>query len=158
MPEQRSISTSVDVPAAPARVWELACDTSRYADWVEATLEVVRTDGPAQLDSTYDERTRIAGPWTARTRWRVSEFDPPRRMVHQGEGVFAARDLSIVIEVEPGGEGSKLTITSRYVPSGPLGALIDRAVVGTVTRDQQRSADNFAALATREASAPAGTG
>ena len=53
------------VPAPPDRVWELVCDTSRYAEWVEGTDEVTRTDGPAAPESTYDEVNPILGPWKA---------------------------------------------------------------------------------------------
>ena len=35
------------VPAPLDKVWELVCDTGRYAEWVEGTDEVTRTDGPA---------------------------------------------------------------------------------------------------------------
>jgi hypothetical protein len=38
-----------------------------------------------------------------------------------------------------------------YTPRfGPIGALIDRAVRGSITRSQQRSAKAFAALVDRE--------
>jgi uncharacterized protein YndB with AHSA1/START domain len=45
MPRQTSISASAIIPASPERVWEIACDTSRYPDWVENTHGVLR--GPA---------------------------------------------------------------------------------------------------------------
>ena len=57
------VSATVPVAAPPERAWELLCDTSRYADWVEGTDEVTRTDGPASPGSTYDEVNPIMGPW-----------------------------------------------------------------------------------------------
>lgn len=40
MARQTSIIASAIIPAPPERVWELACDTSRYPEWVENTLQV----------------------------------------------------------------------------------------------------------------------
>jgi uncharacterized protein YndB with AHSA1/START domain len=73
------VSATTPVAAPPERAWEALCDTARYAEWVEGTLEVTRTDGPAAPGSTYDEINPVLGPWKATTRWTVTEFDPPRR-------------------------------------------------------------------------------
>ena len=145
-------SATVPVPAPAERVWELACDTSRYAEWVDGTDEVTRSDGPARLGSTYDEVNPILGPWKARTRWTVTELDAPRRQVHRGEGVPLSRELSVTFEVAPvGDDSSEFTVTLRGVPSaGPIGAIFARAMAGQVERDNRRSAENFATLAARE--------
>src|SRR5579859_7437902 len=141
MARQTSIIASAIIPAPPERVWEIACDTSRYPEWVENTLRMTRTDGPARPGATMEELTRIAGPWKAVTRWRVTQFDPPRRQVQAGEGVAAAKDMAVIIELSPTDEDTEFTLTVRYTPRfGPIGALIDRAVKGSITRSQQRSA------------------
>ena len=151
MPKEQSVSASVDIPASPEQVWELASDTTRYAEWVENTLAVVRSDGTARPGATYDERTRISGPWKALTHWRVTEFDPPRRQVHEGEGVVTAEGMAVIIETTPVGPNTRLTITIRYTPRfGVIGAVIDRAIAGKLRRAQQRSANAFAALVVRD--------
>lgn len=151
MPKEKSVVASVDVHAPPEQVWEIACDTSRYAEWVESTLQVTRTDGPARLGATYDERTRISGPWKASTHWRVTEFDAPRRQVHAGEGVATAKDMAVIIELAPSGPNTHLTLTIRYTPRyGVIGAVIDRGIAGKLRRAQQRSANTFAALVVRD--------
>jgi len=155
MPTQTSIVASAVIPAPPDRVWEITCDTSRYPEWVENTLRMIRTDGPTRPGATYEELSRIAGPWKSVTRWRVTEFDPPRRQVHEGEGVSTAKGMAVIIELSPAGQDTNFTLTVRYTPRfGPAGALIDRAVRGSITRSQQRSARAFAALADREKSSP----
>ena len=157
MAGERTISSSATVGASQQEVWEFLCDTQRYADWVDGTLEVVRTDGPAQLGTTYEERSRIAGPWKAKTSWKVSEFEAPRRQVHDGEGVPTMEGLAVVLELTPSGEtGTELTISYRYTPKfGALGALMDSAARGTVARAQRRSVDAVAAIFAREAPAVA---
>ena len=153
MAKEESVSASVLVKAPIEKVWELASDTSRYAEWVEATLEVLHTDGPARLGSTYEERTRISGPWKATTQWRVTEFDPPRRQVHEGQGVFTAEEMAVVIELAATGEQTEFTLTLRYTPRfGVIGTVIDRAVKGTLERGQQHSAQSFASLIAHELS------
>ena len=153
MAKEQSVVASVEIEAPQEAVWEVACDTARYAEWVESTIEVVRTDGPARLGATYDELTRISGPWKAATHWRVTEFDPPRRQVHDGEGVATAQGMAVVIELTSAGENTHLTLTIRYAPRfGPIGAIIDAAVRGSLRRAQQRSAEAFAALVARESS------
>jgi uncharacterized protein YndB with AHSA1/START domain len=147
---QTSIAASATISAPPERVWEIACDSSRYPEWVENTLRI-SADGPTRPGATMEELTRIAGPWKSVTRWRVTEFDPPRRQVQQGEGVSTAKDMAVIIELSPAGQGTEFTLTVRYTPRfGPVGALIDRAVRGSIARSQQRSAQAFAALVARE--------
>jgi uncharacterized protein YndB with AHSA1/START domain len=151
MGKQRSICASATINASPDRVWEFLSDMSRYPEWVESTLKMVHTDEPARLNATYDEITRISGPWKALTRWRITEFDKPRRQVHAGEGVVTARGMSLVLELTPTGEDTHFTSTIRYTPRfGIIGAVIDRATEATLTRAQQRSAHAFAALIARE--------
>jgi uncharacterized protein YndB with AHSA1/START domain len=151
MARQTSIIASAVIPVSPERVWEIACDTSRYPEWVENTLRMIHTDGPARAGATMEELTRIAGPWKSVTRWRVTEFDPPRRQVQEGEGVSTATSMAVIIELSPAGQDTNFTLTIRYTPRfGLVGALIDRAVRGSITRSQQRSARAFAALVARE--------
>jgi uncharacterized protein YndB with AHSA1/START domain len=155
MAKQSSIVASAIIQAPPQWVWELACDTGRYAEWVENTLRVTHTDGPARMGATMEEVTRIAGPWKTVTRWRVTEFDPPRRQVHEGDGVATAREMAVVIELAPTGEGTDFTLTLRYTPRfGPIGALIDRVIRGPIARSQQRSVAAFAGLVARDHPAP----
>jgi hypothetical protein len=134
-------------------VWELASDISRYADWVESTLQVMGAEGPARLGSTYQEMTRVSGPWKALTKWRVTEFEPPRRQVHEGDGVVTARGMAVIIELTPSGANTHLTLSIRYTPRfGAFGAVINLVAEGSLRRAQQRSADAFAALVARERS------
>jgi len=136
--------------AAPAHaVWEFLCDTARYADWVAATDEVTRTDGPAREGSTYDEINPIAGPWKGRSHWTVSVFDAPHRQVHRGEGIApTVKWLEVEMTVTPVGDAASevtLTLTGESA-LGPLGALMLKALKGQVERDNRRSVENLAGL------------
>jgi len=144
-----SVTASAGVSAPPERVWEQLCDTSRYAEWVAGTDQVTRSDGPAREGSTYDEVNPVLGPWKARSRWTVTEFDAPRRQVHRGEGLPLTRSFEVVMAVAPLADtASEVTISLRGTSSmGPVGALFTRLMSSQVERDNRRSVQRLAELA-----------
>jgi carbon monoxide dehydrogenase subunit G len=154
-----AVTASAAVSAPPDRVWELLCDTSRYAEWVAGTDEVTRTDGPAREGSTYDEVNPILGPWKAKSRWTVTEFNPSRRQVHRGDGLPLTSSFEVVMEVAPVGDSaSEVTLSLRGTSSaGPLGAAFAKLMTGQVDRDNRRTVQQFAELAATELS-PAARG
>jgi carbon monoxide dehydrogenase subunit G len=150
------VTASAFVPAPPERVWELLCDTGRYAEWVAGTDAVTRTDGPAREGSTYDEVNPILGPWKAKTSWRVTEFEPPRRQIHIGEGLPLASEFAVVMEAEHEADGTRVTLTLHGKPAlGPIGSAFAALMGGQVDRDNRRSVEAFAELARRELSTEA---
>jgi carbon monoxide dehydrogenase subunit G len=138
------VSATREVSASADQVWAVLCDTERYAEWVPGTEAVTRTDGAAAAGVTYDEITPILGPWKARSRWRIAEFEEGRRMVHTSDDIPLARDFSVVMEVAPTGAGSRVTIslaaTERF---GPIGWLFARAMTPRVRKDNQQSLVNL---------------
>jgi uncharacterized protein YndB with AHSA1/START domain len=149
---QIEITASAVTAAAPAKLWELLCDTSRNPEWVEATAAVTRTDGPARLGSTYDEINPIMGPWRVKTRWRVIEFDPPHRQVHRSEDVPFASESLVIIGVAPSADGSEVTVTLRQRPAlGVLGTSILRLLKSQQSKGNERSVRKLAELAARDA-------
>jgi uncharacterized protein YndB with AHSA1/START domain len=150
------VTASAIVPAPPDRVFELICDTGRYPEWVTETEAVTRTDGPAREGSTYDEVNPILGPWKAKTHWRVVEHEPPRRTRHETGDIPLSSRFEVLMEIAPEGDGSRVTISLRGEPAlGPLGAGFAALMRGQVDRDNRRTVEAFAELATRELGAQA---
>jgi carbon monoxide dehydrogenase subunit G len=150
------VTASAVVPAPSADVFELLSDTARYSEWVTGTNAVTRTDGPAREGSTYDEINPVLGPWKANTHWRVVEHEPPLRSVHTTGDIPLSRRFEVVMEVAPEGHASRVTVTLRGEPAfGPVGAVFARLMQGQVDRDNRRSVEAFAELATRELGAQA---
>jgi carbon monoxide dehydrogenase subunit G len=144
------VSATAPVAVPPERVWEQLCDTASYADWVEGTDEVTRTDGPAAPGSTYDEVNPVLGPWKAKTHWTVTEFDAPRRQVHRGEGIPMAKSFEVVMEVAPVADACEVTMTLRADTSlGPLGGAFAALQKGQLEKSNRRSVENLAARAGR---------
>jgi carbon monoxide dehydrogenase subunit G len=153
------VTASAMVPAAPERVFELLADTARYSEWVTGTDAVTRTDGPAREGSTYDEVNPILGPWRAKTHWRVVSHEPPRLSRHETGDIPLSSHFVVEMEVTPEGDGSRVTLTLRGEPAfGPIGSTFAALMRGQVERDNRRTVEAFADLATRElrtAQAPA---
>jgi carbon monoxide dehydrogenase subunit G len=145
------VTASAVVPASQERVFELLCDTVRYPEWVTGTDAVTRTDGPAREGSSYDEVNPILGPWKASTTWRVTAHEPPRRSVHTTGDIPLSSRFEVVMEVAPQGDATEVTLTLRGEPAlGPIGAVFARLMQRQVERDNRRSVEAFAELATRE--------
>jgi len=155
MARTRRLTSSAVVDAHLDRVWDLVSDTRRYAEYVEATLAVTRSDGMAHEGSTYEERNKFIGPFKVSSRWRVTEFDPPRRQVHAAERWPLVKDLRVGFECEPADNGTRVTHWIEYVPGlGALGGVLDNAMRGQIQRDLDRTAQNLKALAERELRQP----
>jgi carbon monoxide dehydrogenase subunit G len=150
------VTASAIVAAPPEDVFALLSDTARYSEWVTGTNAVTRTDGPAAEGSTYDEINPVLGPWKAKTHWRVVEHEAPRRSRHETGDIPLSSHFQVVMEVAPEGDASRVTITLRGEPAlGPVGAVFARLMQGQVERDNRRSVEAFAELATRELGAQA---
>jgi carbon monoxide dehydrogenase subunit G len=150
------VTASAIVAASPEDVFALLSDTARYSEWVTGTDAVTRTDGPAVEGSTYDEINPVLGPWKAKTHWRVVEHEAPRRTRHETGDIPLSSHFQVVMEVTPEGDASRVTLTLRGEPAlGPVGAVFARLMQGQVERDNRRSVEAFAELATRELGAQA---
>jgi carbon monoxide dehydrogenase subunit G len=150
------VTASAIVAAPPEDVFALLSDTARYSEWVTGTNEVTRTDGPAVEGSTYDEVNPVLGPWKAKTHWRVVEHEAPRRSRHETGDIPLSSHFQVVMEVAPEGDASRVTLTLRGEPAlGPIGGVFARLMQGQVERDNRRSVEAFAELATRELGAQA---
>jgi len=134
--------------AAPVEaVWELLVDTDRYAEWIESTTEVLRSDGAARLGATFVERSRISGFWMATIHWTVTECEPERRLAFKGSGVAVLSDLGFSVDLVEIGAATEVTLTLWYTPRfGPLGTFLDVVTRGNVTNDQKRSVRTLAFL------------
>jgi carbon monoxide dehydrogenase subunit G len=150
------VTASAIVAASPEDVFALLSDTARYSEWVTGTEAVTRTDGPAAEGSTYDEINPVLGPWRAKTHWRVVEHEAPRRTRHETGDIPLSSHFQVVMEVAPEGDASRVAMTLRGEPAlGPVGAVFARLMQGQVERDNRRSVEAFAELATRELGAQA---
>ena len=151
MAASKSLTVSRVIPAPADQIWKVVDDTSRYAEWVPQTDEVTRNDGEAVVGATYDERNTVIGPIKGSSRWRVTERDPGRYSLHEGEGLPLLKNLSIEFRTEAAGESTEVVSTLRYDPTlGPLGALIDKVAQGQTRSAQEKALANLEGLVLSE--------
>jgi hypothetical protein len=115
-------------------VWVILSQVERYADWAPWIRVARHVDGRSGLGMAYEERSRLLTPLAATSRWRVIEFDRPRRQVHRAEEVALAATFERIFELASDGAGGTwLTVAVRYRPGlGVLGRLLDRLVLRAV--------------------------
>lgn len=138
-----SIAGSIAVQASPEAVWAFLCDARRYPEWIPDTLAILAvSDEPLVAGSTYRERSRVVGPLSLPSDWRVVEFDPPRRQRHDGRMLGP---MSITFEVTPADGGARFAYNLEYaVPLGPPGRALDAlAVRPRLRRSFERAAENL---------------
>jgi uncharacterized protein YndB with AHSA1/START domain len=119
------------IAATPREVWRVIGDVERYPEWGAGIRTARLVDRPAGLGAAYEERGRLLLPVVTASRWRVVEFDPPRRQVHRAEAAPLAATFDRVFEVAADATGATwVTLAVRYRPAlGPVGRLLDRAAL-----------------------------
>jgi len=127
MAEPVEVTSRVQVPVAPERVWQLAMDWSRQHEWIWAT----RARGGTGVGAEVVARTGI-GPLGFADSMLITEWDPPRRCVvrHTGRVV---RGLGI-FEVAPDGHRTEFRWTERLELPWPLSGSLGRRAVVPVAR------------------------
>ena len=108
---------------------------------------------PAQEGTVYRERSRIVGPLSQVTTWRISKFDPPRFQKHDGQVAMMA-STSVSFGLEPSAGTTKFTLVFEYTPGNPLSSLSDRLFLRkNLQSGFQRSLQNLKALVEAEQAA-----
>ena len=119
------VEVSVDVGASPEVVWDFVSNLRRIPEWIEDTRAMLTVEPePAQQGTVYRERSRIVGPLSQVTTWKISEFDPPRFQKHDGQVSMMAA-TSVSFGLEPSAGGTKFTLVFEYTPGNPLSSLSD---------------------------------
>lgn len=109
----RTIATSVDLDAPPARVWDALADGPAYARW---NPFVTRLEGTLSVGSRLDVRIALPGSRPMSFHPTVTAAEPGRRLAWLGRlvlpGVFDGAH-SFALEPLPGG-GTRLTQSETF--------------------------------------------
>ncbi|MDQ3957845.1 MAG: SRPBCC family protein [Actinomycetota bacterium] len=139
------VETAEVVEGSPAVVWELITDWEHQDDWMlEASDFVVVSQQREGVGVEAEATIRIGGIKT-RDRVRVSEWDPPRRLVIEHLGWVSGRGEISVTEL-PGGRAHILWRESLDPPLGVLGAVGMTAFKPLMARIFRRDLRVLAAL------------
>lgn len=122
------VSVSTEAAAEPERVWQLAVDLPRYAEWL-TMHDAFTGDVPPTLDEgiTYKQRVKLMG-MPAEMAWRVTTAEAPGKLELAGDGpmgVKAHNRFTIV----PSGGGSQITFEMEFsgpALAGPMAAMVEK--------------------------------
>ena len=105
---------TIEINAPPEAVWAFLSDANRYHEWVTVTDRMVEVpEEPMGVGTVYREY----GGWPVKSEstWRVTEFDPPNRQVHEGRSWPIRFLLSLQLEVIEGGTRLNSRFDIHYV-------------------------------------------
>ena len=128
-----TVTQSLEIPAAPQQVWEIATDWSRYGEW-NITHSGFPDGLPGDVQgATFKERITIMG-MPGEANWTVAESTAPMRTVWSGQGPMGIT-LGTRLEFAPTDAGTTVRISISF-DGGPLAGPIGE----TVARSAQKGA------------------
>lgn len=138
------ISASVELPAAPEKVWAEFSNPNNFEKWLTIHTKW-KGDVPAEFSqgSQASEVVTMLGMPNTIT-WTVDEFEAPSKLVISGTGMAGVK-VKFALAVEAAGEGSLASITAEFAGQMIIGAL-GKAVEKDGKKNLDASLENFKAL------------
>jgi hypothetical protein len=138
------VSVSAQTSAGADKVWQLAVDLPRYAEW-NSMHEGFTGDVPTVLGegTTYKERVKLMG-MPAEISWQVTAAEAPGRLELKGDGPMGVKAINRWL-IEPSGDGSQITIEMEFkgvALAGPMAAMVEKQAAAAT----ETSLTKFAAL------------
>jgi Polyketide cyclase / dehydrase and lipid transport len=140
-----TVTQSLEIPAEPQQVWEIATDWSRYGEW-----NVTHTGFPEGLPGSdpgarFKERITIMG-MPGEALWTVAESSAPMRTVWNGEGPMGIR-LGTRLELAPNEQGTTVSISITF-DGGPLAGPIGETVARSAQKGALESLERLRSMVT----------
>ncbi|SNR48148.1 Carbon monoxide dehydrogenase subunit G [Haloechinothrix alba] len=138
------ISASVELPAAPEKVWQEFSNPNNFEKWLTIHTKW-KGEVPAEFTtgSQVSEVVTMLGMPNTIT-WTVDEFDEPRKLSISGTGMAGVK-VTFDLLVEPADSGSRATIDAEFEGQMIVGAL-GKAVEKDGKKNLDESMQRFAEL------------
>jgi len=107
------------IPAPPERVWAVASDWERYPEWMPDVSGVRRVAGEPGVGLTLDVRTKVLGVPLVTDRMTVREWEPPRAIAIEHQGVVSGPARWVLLP-ERGGAATRFLWTEDIRMSPPV--------------------------------------
>lgn len=120
-------STSVEIDAAPERVWQVLSEVERWPEWTDTVTAVLRLDAGAFGQGS---RVRVEQPKLPATEYVVSEYEAGRGFTWVASGTGVRTTAQHSIEPRPGG-GCRVVLTVQQ--AGLLGEVMGRLLLKRLT-------------------------
>jgi hypothetical protein len=138
------VTVSTETSVGPERVWELAVNLPRVAEW-NSMHEAFSGEVPEILGegTTYKQRVKLMN-MPAEMAWRVTAVEAPARIEQAADGPMGVKAHNRVL-IEPTDSGSKVTLEMEFdgpALKGPMAAMVEKQA----GKSAQESIAKFAAL------------
>lgn len=122
------VSVSAAAAVDPERVWQLAVDLPRYAEW-HTMHEGFTGEVPATLDegAAYRQRVKLMG-MPAEMAWRVTAAEAPGRLELAGDGPMGVKAHNRFV-IERSADGSQITYEMEFngpALAGPMAGMLEK--------------------------------
>lgn len=138
------ITHSVELPASPEKVFEVAGDPNTFEKWL--TLHVKwKGDVPTEI-AQGTQMTEVVSMLNMPNTitWTVDEYDVPRQLKISGTGMAGVK-VEIDLSVEPKGDGSLFSLSTNFEGQMIVGAL-GKAIEKQGQGELEKSVANLTAL------------
>jgi uncharacterized membrane protein len=135
------IKRSIEIQAAPERVFDRLVDLDGLPDWSTIVASTSKAPHrPLQAGDTFEQVIRVADH-ELESRWEVAELERPQHVLYRATGVLGGRLEMRQTVASLEGERSRVELEVDYtLPGGILTALIDRLGVEQANeREAERS-------------------
>jgi uncharacterized membrane protein len=140
-------SVTVDIDAAPERVWAVLTDVERWPEWTETVTSVTRLDEGSLIAGS---RARVEQPKLPPTEYVVTESMPGRSFTWMARSPGVRTTARHDVEALPyGGTRVRLGVTQ----AGPLGTVMGRLFFKGLT-DRYLAAEASGSKARSEGTIP----
>ncbi|MBA0127328.1 SRPBCC family protein [Haloechinothrix sp. YIM 98757] len=138
------ISASVELPAAPEKVWQEFSNPSNFEKWL-----TIHTKWKGEVPTEFTTGSQVSEVVTMlgmpnTITWTVDEFDEPRKLSISGTGMAGVK-VTFDLLVEPADSGSRATIDAEFEGQMIVGAL-GKAVEKDGKKNLDESMQRFAEL------------
>jgi hypothetical protein len=138
-----TVTQSLEIPAAPEKIWEVATDLSRYGEWNVTHTGFPEGQPNPEQGATFKEKITIMG-MPGEASWTVTESTAPSRTVWDGEGPMGIK-LGTKLELAPNGDATTATIEVSF-DGGPLAGPMGDAVAKSAQKGALESLEKLKGL------------
>lgn len=123
------VSVSTQVPAGAEKVWQLAVDLPREAEW-NSMHEGFTGDVPEVLGqgNSFKQRVKLMG-MPAEIAWEVTEAAPPGRLELKGNGPMGVTAINRWLIEPTAAGGSQITLEMEFsgaALAGPMAMMVEK--------------------------------
>jgi uncharacterized protein YndB with AHSA1/START domain len=140
MPE---VTSTLDIPASPQAVWDVATDLSRYGEWNISHTGFPDGTPASEAGAKFREQITIMG-MPGEANWEIAEAVAPERTVWTGAGPMGIV-LGTKLELTPSGDGTTVAISVSF-DGGPLAGPMGATVAASAEKGAAQSLEKLAAL------------